>query len=130
MPITAIYAGVLCTLLIFLSARVIGFRRANKVSLGDGDSKELFARIRAHANCAEYVPIGIILLGLLESMHAAPLALHALGSAFVAGRVAHGYGLSQTPQVVALRVGGMVTTLTVLGIAAAWSVWLGVVALK
>lgn len=130
MPITAIYAGLLAALFLTLSARVIGVRRGAKVSLGHGDNRELERRIRAQGNCAEYVPIGILLIGLLESLHAPALALHALGGALVLGRVLHAYGISRSPQLMPARVGGMILTLTMLGAAAAGCVALGVLAVR
>jgi uncharacterized protein len=124
MPITALYAAILAGLFLILSARVIGYRQANKVSLGDGDSRDLLGRIRAHANCAEYAPLGIVMIGLLESLHAPALGLHGLGGALVLGRVLHAYGISLRPQVMAARVGGMVMTLSVLALSAVGCLWL------
>ena len=126
MPITALYAGLLALVLLVLSARVIGVRRAEKISLGDGDNRDLLASIRAHANFTEYTPMALMLMGLAESMKSSSLLLHGLGIALVAGRVAHAYALSQKPHVMALRVGGMVATLTVIGIAAALCLMQGV----
>lgn len=118
MPITALYAGLLTMLLIYLSSRVIGYRRAQKVELGDGADRELLRRTRVHANFVEYVPFALILLGLAESQGAPKLLLHAIGLALLVGRIVHAYGLSQTPHNLQLRVLGMVLTLTVLATAA------------
>lgn len=118
MPITALYALPLTLLLIALAFRTIGYRRANRISLGDGDNPEMLARIRTHGNCAEYAPLGIILLGLAESNAAPALLLHAIGIALVVGRISHAYGLSQQPQIMAMRVSGMVLTFTALAAAA------------
>lgn len=129
MPITALYAGLIALLFLVLSARTIGARRAAKVEIGtatrEGEDRELLRRVRVHANCAEYAPIALLLIGLLESLKAAPPLLHGLGAALVIGRVIHAYGLSQSPHNMPLRVGGMVLTLNVIAIAAVGCLWLG-----
>ncbi|MBX9925361.1 MAG: MAPEG family protein, partial [Hyphomicrobiaceae bacterium] len=76
------------------------------------------------ANCAEYAPIGLLLLGLAESMKGAPLVLHVLGATLLIGRIVHAVGLSQSPHNMPLRVSGMVMTLTMIGISAALCLWL------
>ncbi len=125
MPITAIYAGLLTLLLLYLSVRVIGVRRAGKVEIGDGDNHQLLRRIRVHANFVEYTPYALILIGLLESMKAPGMLLHVLGATLLVGRVSHAYALSQTPHILPMRVGGMALTFMVLGVAAVACVTLG-----
>ena len=118
MPITAFYASLLAFLFLLLTARVIAQRREARVEIGHGESPELLRRARVHANFAEYVPIGLLLLAFAESLKAPSFALHALGAAFVAGRYIHAYALSQTPHVLKLRVMGMWLTLITIGLAA------------
>lgn len=130
MPITALYASLIAVLFIVLSFRVINVRRSERISLGDGGRKHLEQRIRAHANCAEYAPIALILIGLAESLHAAAPVLHALGATLVIARVSHAAALSSTPQIMQARVGGMVLTITVIGIAAGLNLWLTLPGLK
>jgi uncharacterized protein len=74
--------------------------------------------IRAHANCAEYAPIGIILIGLAESLAVPAPILHGLGIGLVAGRVVHAYGVSQEPENLRFRVAGMGLTITAIAVAA------------
>ncbi len=118
MTITAFYASLLAVLFLFLSARVIGWRRLRRVELGDGEDKELLRRMRVHANFAEYVPYTLLLMALAESMAPPRPLVHLVGIILVAGRLLHAYGLSQTPQVVRYRVWGMMLTFTALGLAA------------
>lgn len=118
MPITAFYASLLAFLFLLLSARVIAQRREARVEIGHGESAELLRRSRVHANFAEYVPIGLLLLAFAESLKAPSVALHGLGAAFVAGRYIHAYALSRTPHVLKLRVMGMWLTLGTIGVAA------------
>jgi uncharacterized membrane protein YecN with MAPEG domain len=114
---TSLYAGLIALLFLGLSARVILYRRAKRVSLGDGNDPALLQLMRAQANCAEYAPIGLILLALAEAQGAPPLALHSLGMILLAGRLLHAYGISRDPQIMALRVGGMALSLTMIALA-------------
>ncbi len=118
MAVTAFYASLLAALYLVLSARVIGWRRIQRVELGDGGNAQLLRRMRVHANFAEYVPFTLLLMALAENMAPPRPLLHLVGIILVAGRLIHAYGLSQTPHVVRYRVSGMVLTLTALGIAA------------
>jgi uncharacterized protein len=114
MRITALYAALLTPLLLFLTFRVIGQRRGQKVEIGDGNDRELLRRMRVHANFVETVPMALILLGLAESLKAPGIALHVLGLLLLVGRLVHAYGLSQTPHIMPLRFAGMVMTITAL----------------
>ena len=109
--LTPIYASLLALVFTVLSFRVILYRRAHLISLGDSGDKALLKRMRAQANCAEYAPVAMMLLLLTELTGAPPLAVHTLGIAFVAGRVLHAAGFSATPQKMILRQIGMVLTL-------------------
>ena len=118
LPITSLYAGPIALILIVLSARVIFYRRANKVSLGDSGDKSLLKRMRAQANCAEYAPMALLLLALCELQGAPAIAIHALGMMLLLGRLAHGIGFSMSPPVMGLRVAGTALTLTMLAASA------------
>ena len=87
MPITAFYAALLAVLFLFLSVRVIGWRRERRVEFGHGEDFELLRRMRVHANFAEYVPFALLLMALAESMAPPNLLLHACRHR--AGRRAH-----------------------------------------
>jgi uncharacterized membrane protein YecN with MAPEG domain len=119
MPITALYAALLALLFMALSIRVIGFRRAVRIGLGDGGDTALLRRVRVHANFAEYVPFCLVLIGLAESLRAPTLLLHGLGALLVVARLSHAYGVSHQPETFLFRVAGTGGTLTVLGSAAA-----------
>lgn len=126
MPVTAMHAAILAGLYIFLSARVIGTRRSGGVEIGDGENRELLRRMRVHANFAEYVPFALVLMALAESLALPALALHGIGTLLVAGRIAHAYGLSQTPHILKLRVLGMAATFAAIGLSAAGCIVLSV----
>ena len=118
MRITAIYAGLLALLFVLLSVRVISLRRAGRVGLGDGGDALLARRIRVHGNFAEFVPLGLILIGLSESLGVAPMLVHGLGLALLVGRVSHAWGVSQPNEVLVFRSVGMVLTFGVLVVGA------------
>ena len=91
--ITAIYAALATLLVVALAFNVSWHRRALGVGLGTGGESRLGAAVRAHGNAAESVPLALILLLLLELNGAPSTAVHALGIALIAGRIAHAQGL-------------------------------------
>jgi uncharacterized membrane protein YecN with MAPEG domain len=116
--VTATFASFLALMFIKLSFAVIGFRRKNRVSIGAGGVDELERAIRAHGNFAEYVPLGLFLIGALE-LNGAPQALVAiLGALLVLGRYFHAKGINEAPPEFANRVKGMKLTFAALGLAA------------
>lgn len=108
LPITSFFAGLFALYFVRLAIAVIRLRRANKVSLGAGGVAELEQAIRAHGNFAEYVPLGLILLGLSESHSVHPVLVAVLGGLFALGRVLHAQALSKAN--LKFRVRGMILT--------------------
>jgi uncharacterized protein len=115
----ALYAALLALLYICLSVRTIGLRRKLQLALGAGDRPEMLRAMRVHANFAEYVPLALILIYLVEAQGAAVWLVHALGAALLMGRCLHAHGVSQAKENFAFRVTGMVLTFTVLSVSAA-----------
>lgn len=111
LQITSIYAAFLALLFLALSWRVIAFRRGNKISLGDGDSKDLRQRTRAQANFTEYTPIGLVLLACIELQGAPAIAVHALGAMLLIGRAFHARAFWVHPMNFTFRQIGMLLTL-------------------
>ena len=116
LPVTTLLASLLGLLLLRLSLRVIALRRENKVPLGDGGNEALQRAIRGQANCAEYVPIGVLLMLIAELQGANTWLLAALAVMFLGGRLAHGYAFAFTSGSPKLRVGGMQLTLGAIGL--------------
>ncbi|NOD48315.1 MULTISPECIES: MAPEG family protein [unclassified Ruegeria] len=112
LAITPIYAALIAILYVALSVKVILQRRSDKISVGDGGSKLMIKAIRTHSNCAEYAPIGLLLIAMVELQGAGSLTLHVLGLMLLAGRLLHAYGFGRTPQIVILRQLGMGLTFT------------------
>lgn len=95
---TSIYAVLLALLFLGLSARAMLGRRRARVPLGDGASEDLRRRLRAHANFAEYTPLALILMALLELQGAGGVVLNIIGLLLLIGRIAHAFGISRIPE--------------------------------
>lgn len=129
MVITPLYAGLLALWYLVLSLRVVQGRTGRDgPSLGDGGDTNMLRRIRGHANFAEYVPLILILLGLLELTHFSVWLLHALGLTLLVARLLHGYAMSFTEQFMFGRMWGALLTFVVLLIAAVLCTYQGVIA--
>lgn len=125
--ITSIVTATLTIIFVKLSFAVIGLRRKNKVSLGNGGHEDLERAIRAQGNFAEYVPIGIILIACLE-LNGAPWYLVAIpGITLILGRWIHAKGINIPPPDFSKRVLGMKLTFgTLISLAVlnlAWSLY-------
>ena len=94
--ITAVYASLFGLLLIFLSSRVVRWRRELSVGLGDGGEESLLRAQRAQANFIEYVPIALLLLAVAESQGLTGWLLHTSGVILVLARLVHAWGLSMS----------------------------------
>ena len=114
LSITPIYAALLALFFIFLSLRVAAMRRVTRVSLGDGGNAELIRRTRVHGNFIEYVPLTLILMALAELQGQPAWTIHLIGGSLAVGRLVHAYGIGRQPQIMRLRVLGMVLTVTAL----------------
>lgn len=115
--ITAGYAGVLGLLFLALTIRVIARRRSVKAALGDGGDTQLERRIRAHANFAEFVPLVLVLMVMIEIQDAPAWLVHAVGVCLITGRIVHASSIVREPEVMAGRVAGMALTQTALALA-------------
>lgn len=93
--VTPLYAGLLAIWYFVLSMRVSNFR-GHGISLGDGGDAKLLRVIRGHANFAEYVPLILLMLGILELGHFSIYVLHAIGLTLLVARLLHGIALSFT----------------------------------
>ena len=129
MQITMFYAGLLAIWFVLLSYRVIQHRGKAKINLGDGGDTEMLRRIRGHANFAEYVPLVLVLLAMLEQGGLQAWAVHAMGATLLVGRLMHGYAFSFTEKWFFGRFVGTLVTFIVLVVAAGLCVWKGLGAL-
>jgi uncharacterized membrane protein YecN with MAPEG domain len=117
LPITLTIAGAAALMNIWIGGRIGMLRRRHGISVGDGDNPALRARMRAHANFAEYVPIFLILLALIEAAKGSPAWLWLVAALFMAGRLLHVFGMDR-PGPNRLRTTGIaLTLLPLLGLA-------------
>ena len=105
MHITGIYAAIAALLVIFLSLRVVRRRLSSRTGIGDGA-----LRVRVHGNAVENLPLGLILLMLVEWNQTLPLLVHAFGIALIVGRVLHAFGFSRSSGTSPGRMIGMLLT--------------------
>ena len=117
LPITLTIAGAAAIVNIWLAVRIVAIRLKAKVLTGDGGNTLLVARMRAHLNFAEYTPLVLILIALIELARGTQTWLWAAGIIYILGRVLHPFGMDkQTPH--PLRgVGIMTTWIILLGLA-------------
>ena len=123
MRITGLYAALAAILIVFLAMRVVLYRRAQKIGLGDGEDPELRKRIRAHGNAVEYLPIALLLLLLLELNQTVPVLLHVFGCLLILARIAHAWGVSHHSGVSWGRWVGTVLTVGITLAMAALLLW-------
>jgi uncharacterized membrane protein YecN with MAPEG domain len=116
---TLIYGGMTALLVTLLGANVSRLR-GTSVGIGDPLPPELVRPVRAHGNAAEWVPLGILLLLVLElSGRVGINAIHTLGGMFFLGRVLHAAGVyTKTP----LSVAGAGINYLMLLIMSVWAI--------
>ena len=111
MHITLLYAALLGLLFVLLSIRTLLLRRTLRIAIGDAGNESMLRAMRVHGNFAEYVPLSLLLIYLVEVTGASPLYVHALGAAVIAGRLSHAIGVSRMKENYAFRIAGMALTL-------------------
>lgn len=122
LPVALVTAGAAALLNFWLGLRISQMRIAEKILVGDGGNLRLIARMRAHLNFAEYAPLVLILIALVELARGTQAWLWGVAFVFIVGRVLHAFGMD------GWRLGRMLgiaaTMLTMLGLAA-YAVYLG-----
>ena len=116
LAVTPIYLGLFALFVVALGGRVVQLRRREGVGIGHGDSRDLRRAIRAHGNFAEWVPLILVGLVVLELQGASALVLHGLGGTLVLGRILHAFGLSRHHGISPGRFIGASLTFAVLSI--------------
>jgi len=108
LPITSLLTAVFAIMMVALALQISWYRRKLRVSLGDGNDESLRRRIRAHGNFAEYVPLALIGLALIESAGGSALFVAILAVALLTSRIIHAIGIvhfkAATPRVIAMVI--------------------------
>lgn len=125
LAVTPVYAGLLAFVFLFLTASVIRLRRRQRVSVGDGGDPAFLRKVRAHGNFAEYVPMALLLMAMVELLGVHAVILHAIGGLLLAGRLVHGWCFLFTTRNLSARVLGMAMTLFALGVGGGAALWQG-----
>ncbi|MGL4860386.1 MAG: MAPEG family protein [Enterobacteriaceae bacterium] len=106
--VSTLYVVLSALLLLKLSIDVIKLRKQYQVRFGDGGFYELQTAIRIHGNATEYLPIGLLLLVMMEMNGAENWMVHICGILLLAGRIVHYLGLHRSD--IGWRRSGMVAT--------------------
>lgn len=122
--ITAFCAGILGLISFVLAFHVGSYRGKTKISLSHGGNQEMLVRIRKHGNFTEYVPLALILLGLLEmSGGAGSVAIWILGGMLVIGRITHPMGLVADNIGHPMRAVGALLTILMTLVCSGWLIY-------
>lgn len=121
--VTLLIAALHALLYIVLSLRVVLHRRAARIGIGTGGDEVMARKVRVHANFAEYVPLALLLLALLELSGLRPALVWTFGVALLLARVLHAVGLGASAGTSRGRfLGALLTFLVLLAMALA-CVW-------
>ncbi|WOE74710.1 MAPEG family protein [Alterisphingorhabdus coralli] len=115
-PITLTMAASAGLITFWLAAWTDIVRIREKVNVGDGGNDNLLRRMRAQANFIEYTPFVLFLIAALELAGHGSTLLWSLGGIYMAGRVAHGIGMSGGKVEIGRVVGTIVTFLVLLAL--------------
>lgn len=112
--VTSFSTAILAILLVVLSILTVIARGKFKVALSDNGELALLKFIRAHGNLAEFAPIFLILLTLVEVNHFISMFwLWFIALVFIFGRFLHATSLLFIePKTLKLRVFAMILTFT------------------
>ena len=121
--VTPLFAAIFGLMYLVLSFGVIKYRSKEQVSIGSGDSQELKTAIRIHGNFAEYVPLCLILLFLLENLTLSSNLAFWMGVLLFISRVCHVIGM-RSEQLLTFRVAGMLGTFAVILISSLAILWI------
>lgn len=126
LPITALFAGLLTIFALVLSGYAGGFRGKSGISIlfGSPENMELAERVRIHQNFLEYVPLALIMMGLIEINGGNTTFLYVFGVFLVISRIAHAIGLKHDNMAHPGRVIGAGGTALMSLVAAIYAIWM------
>ncbi len=130
-PVTLLYASFFTLFALVLSFRAGSFRGNAQISVlfGEPPNMELAQRVRVHQNFLEYVPLILILFGLLEASGVSRMFLYVMGDLLIVARIAHAIGLRHDNIQHIGRLIGAGGTALITVVTAGYGLWLSVRAL-
>lgn len=121
--VTLLFAAALGLVNMWLAFRAGSLRMKGKAAVGDGGDPLMTARMRAHSNFSEYVPLALILMALIEVTTGHGTGLWVIGALLVIGRLMHPFGMERpVPNV--LRMGGILLTWATTLALIVWALWI------
>lgn len=118
-----IYVALFGLLYLVLSVRTLRLRRRLRIAVGDGGNPMMLRAMQAHANFAEYVPLTLVIIFMMERVGTFVWVQETLCFVLLGGRICHAWGISHEPEDYRFRVAGMMLTLGVLGVASVRLLW-------
>lgn len=122
LPVALLTAAAAALINLWLGVRVSQLRLAKNIWVGDGGDARLLGRMRAQLNFAEYAPIVLVLLALVELTGASRSYLWAAAMVFILARICHAFGMDGWK--IGRMIGAWGTILVMIGLAV-WGAWLG-----
>jgi len=122
--ITLLFAALHALLMLVLVVPISRHRHSQRIGLGDGGDALLARKIRVHANFVEFVPMALLLLGLLELSGLPGAWVWGFGTALLLARVMHAFGLSRHAGYSFGRFWGTALTWSLLAVMALAGLWL------
>lgn len=119
--VTLLYGGLSALLVTLLGLNVSLLRLRLRAFVTSGPNPELTRPVRAHGNAAEWVPLAVVLMAILELSGANATALHVLGGSFLFARLIHAYGFLFKSFV---STAGATLNYLVVSAMSGWAIWL------
>lgn len=120
LPVALVTAGAAALLNFWLGLRISQMRISQKILVGDGGNPRMIARMRAHLNFAEYAPIVLILIALVELARGTQGWLWIAALLFIVGRILHAFGMDGWRLGRMLGIASTMIVMLGLGLYAAW----------
>ncbi|WP_404336027.1 MAPEG family protein [Sphingomonas sp. MMS12-HWE2-04] len=121
LPVALTTTGAAAIINLWLGVRVSQLRLKEKIFVGDGGNQKLVARMRAQLNFAEYAPIALLLIALIEFGAGSQFWLWIVAALFLFGRLLHALGMDGWR--IGRQIGIISTMLTLLGLGI-YAIWL------
>lgn len=93
---SGIWIACFSILYVLLTLHVVRMRWVTKTGLGVGEDRRMLKAVRVHGNFAEYIPLLLFIVTLLELRGTSANLLHGLYAVALLGRLLIIYGITKT----------------------------------